>query len=151
MIPKAVAPAALAPKAHWVGTVGSVLALLAPKGLCPICVAASGGVLSSLGLGFLAADGVIRWVLPIALLVGVAGLGLAARSHRRWWIFALGVVGALVLYAGWFFTLKSVLYGGMGLLGLASVSNLLRRQRRVEQPLVQLRIRKEVTHGQANG
>ena len=134
-------------KAHWLGSVGSVLALLAPKGLCPICVAASGGVLSSLGLGFLAADSVIRWVLPIALLVGLVGLGLAARSHRRWWILGLGIVGALVLYGGWFFSFEPVMYGGMGLLVLASIFNLLRRQRRVEQPLVQLRIRKVVTHG----
>lgn len=110
-------------------------------------MAASGGVLSSLGLGFLANDSVIRWVLPIALLVGVTGLGLAARSHRRWWIFALGAVGAAVLYAGWSFTVKPALYAGMGLLVLASIFNLLRRQRRVEPPLVQLRIRKEVTHG----
>ena len=134
-------------KAHWLGSLGSVLALLAPKGLCPICVAASGGVLSSLGLGFLAADNVVRWVLPIALLVGLAGLGLAARNHGRWWIFGLGVAGAFVLYPGWIFALKPVMYGGMGLLVLASIFNLLRRQRRVEQPLVQLRIRKEVTHG----
>ena len=136
-------------KAHWLGSVGSVIALLAPKGLCPICVAASGGVLSSLGLGFLAVDSVVRWVLPIALLVGIAGLGLAARSHRRWWIFGLGVMGALVLYGGWVVPSKPVMYGGMGLLVLASIFNL--RQRRVEPPLVQLRIRKEVTHGQANG
>jgi hypothetical protein len=147
VIPKAIAPKELAPKAHWLSTLGSVLALLAPKGLCPICVAASGGVLSSLGLGFLANDSVIRWVLPSALLVGVIGLGLAARSHRRWWIFALGVVGAAVLYTGWFFTVKPALYAGMGLLVLASIFNLLRRQRRAEPPLVQLRIRKEVTHG----
>ena len=134
-------------KAHWLGSVGSVLALLAPKGLCPICVAASGGVLSSLGLGFLATDAVIRWVLPIALLIGLVGLALATRSHRRWWILALGVVGASVLYSGWVLTFKPVMYGGMGLLVLASIFNLRRRLRRVEQPLVQLRIRKEITHG----
>ncbi len=138
-------------KAHWLGSAGSVLALLAPKGLCPICVAASGGVLSSVGLGFLAVDTVIRWVLPIALLVGIVGLGLAARGHRRWWVFALGVAGAFVLYAGWFFTFTPMLYGGMGLLVLASLFNLLQRRRRVEPPLVQLRLGKGITHGQANG
>lgn len=131
--------------AHWAGTLGSVLALLAPKGLCPICIAASGGVLSSVGLGFLAADGVIRWVLPISLLAGVIGLGLAARGHRQWWILALGLAGSLVLYASWFFTFRPGMYAGMALLLLASIFNL--RRRRTEAPLVQLRLRKEPNHG----
>ena len=133
---------------HWFGTVGSVLALLAPKGLCPVCVAASGGVLSSVGLGFLGEDRIIRWVLPVALVVGVCGLAMAARAHRQWWILALGAAGASVLYGGWFMTNKAVLYVGMALLIAASVFNL-RRRRGAEPQLVQLRVRKEVSHGKA--
>jgi hypothetical protein len=126
-----------------------MLALLVPKGLCPICVAASGGILSSLGLSFLADGEIVRWVLAGALLVGLIGLGLATRSHRRWWILALGAVGAITLYLGWLFETKLVLYGGMGLLFAASVCNLWRR--RVASPLVQLRIRKGENYGEAKG
>ena len=85
---------------HWLGPVGSVLAVIAPKGICPICVAASGGVLSSLGLTFLADGRIIRWVLAVALLVGLLGLGLAVRSHKRWWVFGLGLAGSIALYTG---------------------------------------------------
>lgn len=38
--------------AQWFSSAGGVLAVLAPKGLCPVCIAASGGLLTSLGLGF---------------------------------------------------------------------------------------------------
>src|SRR5713226_3557009 len=109
---------------HWFGSGGGLLALLAPKGLCPICVAAAGGLLSSVGLGFLAVDGVIRWVLAALLVVGLSGLYLAARRHRRWWIFALGSGAAMILYAGWFWGIGAALYGGMGLLASASLLNL---------------------------
>lgn len=102
---------------------GSVLALLAPKGLCPICVAASGGVLSSIGLGFLAVNDVIRWVLPVALALGLVGLFFASRGHRRWSVLWLGVFGSFVLYGGWLATFAPVLYGGMVLLLGASILN----------------------------
>ena len=128
------------PTGHWLGPVGSVLAILAPKGLCPLCVATSGGLLSAVGLGFLAVDKTIRWVLPIFLLLGVLGLVVAARSHRRYFVVALGVAGSLVLYAGWFLKIVPVLYGGMGLLMMASAATFwAKRHPRV--PLVQLRLR----------
>lgn len=108
---------------HWLGSAGGVLALLAPKGFCPICVAASGGVLSSIGLGFLAVDSVVRWLLPATLALGLAGFFFAVRRHRRWWLFAIAAAGAVVLYGGWLFALAPVLYGGMVLLLAASALN----------------------------
>ena len=54
---------------QWFSSAAGVLAVVAPKGLCPICVAASGGMLASIGLGFLAVERSVRWILAIALIV----------------------------------------------------------------------------------
>ena len=112
--------AAIRSAGQWLGSAGSVLAILAPKGLCPLCVAASGGVLSAVGLGFLAVDSTLRWVLPAVLIGGLAGLAIAARGHRRWWLLPLGAVGSVVLYLGWFSKNAPLLYSGMVLLTSAS-------------------------------
>lgn len=132
----------------WLSSAGSVLALLAPKGLCPICVAASGGVLSSIGLGFLAVNDVIRWVLPLALALGIAGLFFASRGHRRWSVLWLGAIGSIVLYVGWSTTSSPVLYAGMVLLVGASAFNFW-SQRNPKVALVQLGQERKVTHGSA--
>lgn len=133
---------------HWLSSVGGVLALLAPKGLCPICIAASGGVLSSIGLGFLAVDDVIRWVLPAALALGLTGLFLASRGHHRWSVLGLGVFGSGILYAGWLATSKPVLYGGMALLLGTSVLNFW-SQRHPKVALASARTERTVNHGQS--
>jgi hypothetical protein len=132
----------------WLSSTGSVLAVLAPKGLCPICVAASGGVLSSIGLGFLAVNDVIRWVLPMALALGLVGLFFASRGHRRWSVLGLGVLGSVVLYGGWLATSFLVLYVGMALLLGASVFNFWSR-RNPKVALVQLGQERKITHGAA--
>jgi len=111
------------PPVHWLSSLGGVLAVLAPKGLCPICVAASGGVLSSIGLGFLAVNSVIQWAFPITLSLGLLGLFFASRAHGRWWVFGLGVVGSAVLYGGWLATATPVLYSGMAVLLAATAFN----------------------------
>ena len=133
---------------EWLGSIGAVLALLAPKGLCPLCVAASGGALASIGLGFLAVNSVIHWVLPITLALGLLGLFSASRRHRRWWVFALGVVGSLALYGGWLLSFSPVLYGGMALLIAASAFNFW-SQRHPWVPLVQLSHERTVRYGKA--
>lgn len=134
------------PPIHWLGSIGSALALLAPKGLCPICIAASDGVLSSIGLGFLAVDGVIRWVLPLTLALGLLGLFFASRTHRHWWVFGLGVLGSAVLYGGWLATFAPLLYGGMALLLAASAFNF-RSQRHPRTALVRIGEERMNQHG----
>jgi hypothetical protein len=124
---------------HWLPSAGGILAVLAPKGLCPICVAASGGALSSVGLGFLAVDEVLRWVLPVVLLTGLVGLFLCARRHRRWEAAGVGTGGAALLYGGWLLALAPALYSGMALLLTASALNLW-SQRHPRMPLVQVQL-----------
>lgn len=131
---------------HWLSSTGGVLALLAPKGLCPICVAASGGVLSSVGLGFLAVNSVIRWLLPLALGLGLLGLFFASRAHHRWWVFGLGVVGSALLYGGWLVSLPLILYSGMVLILAASVLNVW-SQRHPRVTLVRIGTERTAQHG----
>ena len=133
---------------QWLTSTGGVLALLAPKGLCPICVAASGGVLSSIGLGFLAVNSVIQWVLPLTLLLGLLGLFLASRAHRRWWVFGLGVAGSAVLYGGWLVTSAPILYSGMAVLLAASAFNVW-SQRHPRVALVRIGTERTVQYGKA--
>lgn len=108
----------------WLGPVGGVLAVLVPKGLCPICIATSGSVLSSLGLTFLANDAVMRWLLAGILAIALLAFFVSARRKERWAMFATAVAGALLVYAGWMFTSTIAVYGGSALLVAASILNL---------------------------
>src|SRR6266536_5288554 len=75
--------------ASWLGPVGGVLAVLVPKGICPICLATSGSVLSSLGLTFLANDAVMRWLLAGILGIALLAFFVSARRKERWRMFAI--------------------------------------------------------------
>ncbi|WP_437723537.1 MerC domain-containing protein [Sorangium sp. So ce861] len=120
---------------------GGVLAVLMPKGLCPICVAASGGLLASLGLGFLLVERNVRWILGVTLTIGLVGLVLSARRHRRWWTLAVGGVAVATTMTGRLLLNEPVLYGGMVLLVAAMAADLWAR-RHPWAPLVQIRVKR---------
>jgi hypothetical protein len=126
---------------EWFSSIGGIVAVAAPKGLCPVCVAASGGMLASVGLGFLAVESTIRWILAVALAIGVVGFTLSARRHRRWWTVALGAVAATTLLVGRFLLVDVVLYGGMVLLLGATIADFWAR-RHPWAPLVQIRLKR---------
>jgi len=128
-------------RSRWLSSVGTVLAVVIPKGLCPICIAASGGVLASLGLGFLLVERNVRWILAVTLTIGLAGFVLSARRHRRWWTVALGTVAALVTMTGRLLLSDVILYGGMVLLVGALAGDLWAR-RHPWTALVQIRLRR---------
>lgn len=110
--------------AGWLGPVGGVLAVLVPKGICPICLAMSGSVLSSLGLSFLANDAIMRWLLAGILAIALLAFFVSARRKERWAMFGIAVAGALLVYGGWMFTSTIGVYGGSSLLVVASLLNL---------------------------
>ena len=110
--------------AGWLGPVGGVLAVLAPKGLCPICIASSGSVLSSLGLTFLADDAVMRWLLAGILGIALLAFFVAARRKERWVMFMIAAAGAVAVYGGWFFASTFAIYSGSALLVISSMLNL---------------------------
>lgn len=128
---------------RWFSSVGGVLAVAMPKGLCPICVAASGGMLASLGLGFLLVERNVRWILAVTLTIGLVGFALSARRHRRWWTLGIGIVAAVTTMTGRLLLENVVLYGGMVLLVGAMAADLWAR-RHPWTPLVQLRLKRGV-------
>ncbi len=128
-------------RSRWLSSVGTVLAVIMPKGLCPICIAASGGILASLGLGFLLVERNVRWMLAITLTIGLIGFVLSARRHHRWWTIGVGATAAVVTMIGRFLLDGIVLYVGMGLLVVALGSDWWAR-RHPWAPLVQIRLKR---------
>ena len=108
----------------WLGPVGGALAVLVPKGICPLCLATSGSVLSSLGLTFLANDNVMRWLLAGILCIALLAFFISARRKERWIMFAVAITGALAVYGGWMLDSTIAVYSGSALLVIASVLNL---------------------------
>jgi len=128
-------------RSRWLSSVGTVLAVIVPKGLCPICIAASGGILASLGLGFLMVERNVRFILAITLTIGLLGFVLSARRHRRWWTIGVGATAAVVTMSGRFLLNEIVLYVGMVLLVAALVSDWWAR-RHPWAPLVRIRLKR---------
>ena len=128
---------------RWFSSVAGVLALAIPKGLCPACVAASGGILASLGMGFVLVEENVRWILGATLMVGLIGLVLSARRHHRWWTVGVGTVAAVTTMLGRLLLSNMVLYSGMVLLVSAMAADVWAR-RHPWMPLVRLRLKREV-------
>lgn len=112
--------------AGWLGPFGAVLAVLVPKGVCPICLATSGSVLSSLGLTFLANAALMRWLLASVLSIALVAFFVSARRKERWAMFSLAVAGGLGVYGGWMVASKIAVYTGSALLMIASLLNVWR-------------------------
>ena len=107
----------------WLGMVGSTLAIVMPKGVCPLCVAASSTIVSALGLGFAARESVMRWWLAVMLLGGLYAFAARARSVRRWGALLAAIAGSALVYFGWLAAAKPALYAGMTVLAAASIAN----------------------------
>jgi hypothetical protein len=97
---------------------------LVPTTLCPACWPALGGVLSTLGIGFVM-DG--RWVLPVTiplLALAVGGLAFRAPTRRGYAPFGLGVVAVMIATVGKFIVHSdAAMYSGLAVLVAASVWN----------------------------
>jgi hypothetical protein len=106
------------------GTVGGVLAVLIPKGICPLCLSASGSILPAIGLSFLADGVVMGTVLAVLLLISLFAFFVAARNKERWSIFIVAAAGAVLVYGGWLLSSSVTLYGGTAVMLTASILNL---------------------------
>lgn len=106
------------------GPVGGVLAVLVPKGICPLCLTTSGSILPAIGLSFLANSSIMRWVLVGLLLISLYAFFISARNKERWHIFAIAAAGAVLVYVGWLLASTVTLYSGTGVMLTASVLNL---------------------------
>jgi hypothetical protein len=77
--------------------VPSVGVALLSKFTCSMCVAAYAGVLSSLGVGFVATDGGLTALTAVLLVLGLVGIAWSSRRHGQLGPLSLMLVSAVVL------------------------------------------------------
>ena len=104
---------------------------LLPKLTCPICWPAYAGLLTSIGLGFLLSARYLLMFTSGFLLLSVAALAFRAKQRRGYAPAFLGLIAGTILLLGKFlFESGAVMYGGLGLLIVASIWNGWPRSRR---------------------
>jgi len=115
------------PSRSWRSVLAAVPAVGAgfvPVGVCPVCMAATAGIFSALGLGFLLET---RYLLPLMtafLVVALWALAYKADLRRGFGPLLLGVISAAAIFTGKFPLSSSiVLYVGLAGLGFAAVWN----------------------------
>jgi len=122
-----------------IGAFGSALTV----GLCPVCIPAIGAFLTSVGLGFLATEAVLKPVLFVFLGLTFFGfLWSYLKEHRDWRPLALGVAMGISLYLGRYVYFGStinlvLMYGGIVGIVLASIWNLILRKSKGCQVCIQ--------------
>ncbi len=111
-------------KQHLAAAPGIALSLL-QKFACPICAAASIGVLSSLGLGYLLSATYLLPLTAVLLLVALAALAFKARTRHGYGpLLVVGTVAAAGVLIGKFkYDSSGVMYAAVGLLLVSSVWN----------------------------
>lgn len=108
----------------WLIVAPAVGVAMLPKLACPACWPAYGGLLSSIGLGFLTQT---TYLLPLTaafLVVAVGALAIQAGNRRGYWPFIVGLLSAVAVIVGKFvFESDSAMYSGIALLVGASIWN----------------------------
>lgn len=103
----------------------SPLTVVAAAG-CPACFPALTGLGSALGLSFLAPySAVFLQLFQILVIVSLVSLWYNYRKHRNKAPLYLGVIASLMIFGSYygFIPVYSVIYVGMGLLIIASFSD----------------------------
>lgn len=100
-------------------------AALLAKASCPLCYPAIGGVLSSIGLGFLF-QGIYLYIF-MALFFSFALFGLYYRANERrgYSPLLLGILGVFIVILGQYLAYEVVFYIGITILTGASIWNLI--------------------------
>jgi mercuric ion transport protein len=97
---------------------------LLPKLFCPLCWPLYAGVVSSVGLGFLIGTTYLLPITSVFLILTLAVLGFRARQRRGFGPFLIGLVASAAVLIGKFYLESDALvYGGVGLLVVASLWN----------------------------
>jgi len=111
----------------WRSVLAAVPALGAgfvPVGACPVCMAATAGVLSSFGLGFLLESSYLLPLMTAFLGAALLALGYKAAARRGFSPLLVGILSAAAILAGKFFVgSDSLLYVGLAGLTGATVWN----------------------------
>ena len=67
---------------------------------CPACVPVIGSFLTAIGLGALVNFKLLSVLTALFLLIGLTGLFLNFRHHRKWCFIVIGVLASGAVYAG---------------------------------------------------
>lgn len=108
------------------GSFGSALTV----GLCPVCIPAIGAFLSSLGLGFVVNESVLKPLLIIFLIFAIGGfLWSYFEEHGNIWPLVLGIGFGSALYIGRYTYISGpvnsfLMYGGIVGIILVSIWNM---------------------------
>jgi hypothetical protein len=95
-----------------------------PNLACPACWPAYLGLLSSIGLGFLAQTAFLLPLTAVSLIVAIGALGFRARSRYGFGPFVTGLAAGLAVILGKFqFESDPAMYAGLALLIAASIWN----------------------------
>ncbi len=114
----------------------AILPLL-PSATCPLCLAAYGAVLSSLGLGFMLSDSVQRPLIVSLLALSFGSVAWSTRRHRRFGPLGAVVLGSsAIIVARIVWDLPWMVYFGVASLVVGSVWNLVLK--RPQRQLVQI-------------
>jgi hypothetical protein len=103
------------------------------------------GVLSSLGLGFVATDRGLMGLTVTLLALGMAGLAWSARGHAHRGALLLAVGGAVLVIIGRLRASAPLLYIGTGLVAAAALWNFWLTRRSAREP-VSLTVRDRAGH-----
>jgi len=123
---------------------GLGLAVLA-KFSCSMCLGAYVGVLSSMGLGFVATDGGLLVLTVFFAALGAASIAWSSRRHRQWGPLLLAVVGGVLVTVARVRATDSLLYAGAALVTAGALWNVLLGLGRASE-LVPLTSRAAVDH-----
>lgn len=102
---------------------GVGLAVLA-KFSCSLCVSVYAGLLSSVGLGFVATEGGFLGLTVFLLALGTGSIAWSARRHGHWGPLLLAGGGALLVLVGRLQLTTPALYVGTGAMAAAALWNL---------------------------
>lgn len=111
----------------WHSVLAAVPALgagLVPVGACPVCMAATAGVVSSLGLGFLLETAYLLPLMTGFLGAALLALGYKATARRGFGPLSVGILSAAAILTGKFVVSSDIaLYAGLAGLTSAAVWN----------------------------
>ncbi len=71
---------------------------------CPACVPVIGTFLTAIGLGALVNFRLLSVITILFLLIGITGLLLNFRYHKRWHFLVIGILASGAVYAGRYLT-----------------------------------------------
>jgi mercuric ion transport protein len=105
-------------------TIPSVGVALLPKLACPMCWPVYASILTSVGLGFLVSTTYLFLITAGFLLIAMGVLGFRAKQRRGYGPLMLGLSASAAILTGKFqLESKPIIYGGVGVLVIASVWN----------------------------